>query len=183
MLLKSRNTVFSLISFYFSSWYQHVVWLQSLSCFLCGSWIFSLTWLSCFLLSWISSVSSSESAWFKLPWQYFGPSRKTPHCSNGRIILYWIADFYLFPFVQIWRGCRCIVGLLFKKVGKVPTIKMNSDKSFYRQLLQLEANVNFQTVVVALAACLYWDEFDIKAGTGWKNSPKNSAMLCQSMRL
>ena len=119
-----------------------------------------------------------------------GPSRNTPHCSNGRIFLYWIAGKRIFSSISIcadMRSYEWIVGLLFKKgeiptVGKVPTIKISSDKSFYRQFLQLESQCDFQTV--ALEACLYWDEFDIKGLHWMKKFPeKNSAMLCQSMRL
>ena len=75
------------------------------------------------------------------------------------------ADFHLFLFVQICGATGVLSAFCSRKggiptVGKVPTIKMSSGKSFTGRFYSWRANVNFQTV--ALADCLYWDEFDIK---------------------
>ena len=71
--------------------------------------------------------------------------------------------------MQICRAAGVLSAFCSRKgeiptVGKVPTIKMSSDKSFHRQFDRWRANVNFQAV--ALAACLYWGELTSKGHTG-----------------
>ena len=58
------------------------------------------------------------------------------------------ADFHLFLFVQICGAMGVLSAFCSRKgeistVGKVPTIKMSSGKSFYRQFLQLESQYEF----------------------------------------
>ena len=67
--------------------------------------------------------------------------------------------------------CRCIVGLLFKKKGNPHSMKSPHNKNELRQKF-LQAVFTVGTIVVALAACLYWDEFDINGPHWMKKFPK-----------
>ena len=107
------------------------------------------------------------------------------------------ADFHLFLFVQIC-GATSVLSAFCSKRGNSHSRESPHNKNEFRQVFfqiryigrlvftgsfySWSANANFQTV--ALEACLYWDEFDIKGPHWMKKFPeKNSAMFRQSMRL